>query len=92
MIKLIAVACVTIACSIGPAAAQTDPVTTALIVAAVKVCVVEVHKSADSFAKHFDAFYNPATGLVENNAVYVGDQPSVYQFRKCMTAAGYPLK
>jgi hypothetical protein len=43
------------------------------------------------FFRKFDAFYNTATGKVQNNAVYVGDQAALYQFDKCMASKGYPL-
>jgi hypothetical protein len=63
---------------------------------AVKHCVDVVHRfTADEtdkrFFQKFDAFYNPAKGQVENNAVMVGDQEPLYQFNKCMTSQGYPL-
>ena len=38
----------------------------------------------------FDAFYNSATGRVENNNQFV-DQKAVYTFNKCMTSKGMPL-
>jgi hypothetical protein len=44
------------------------------------------------FYKHFDAFYNPATGRVENNGYLNGDVPPQYQFNKCMASQGLPLK
>lgn len=39
---------------------------------------------------NFDAFYNPASGRVQNNNQYV-DQSAVYAFTKCMAAQGVPL-
>jgi uncharacterized protein with von Willebrand factor type A (vWA) domain len=54
-------------------------------------CLLEVHTHSDNFSKHFDAYYNQATGLVENNALYNGDQEPLYQFRKCMATSGFPL-
>jgi outer membrane murein-binding lipoprotein Lpp len=38
----------------------------------------------------FDAYYNPASGRVENNNRYV-IQDAVYAFNKCMTEQGWPL-
>jgi hypothetical protein len=38
----------------------------------------------------FDAFYNPASGRVQNNNQYV-DQSAVYAFSKCMASHGWPL-
>lgn len=69
---------------------------------AVKHCLDIVHQfpahnqigvgtSADFF-KNFDAFYNPATGRVENNGYLNGDIPPQYQFNKCMASQGFPLK
>ncbi len=43
------------------------------------------------FFKHFDAYYNPATGMVENNAASNGDQQALYNFRKCMAQEGFAL-
>ena len=37
----------------------------------------------------FDAFYNSATKLVENNATW--DQAAVFAFNKCMAQQGPPL-
>jgi hypothetical protein len=63
----------------------------------IKQCVDVVHHfPADqiekTFFKNFDAFYNPASGQVENNAIVVGDQAALYQFNKCMASHGFPLK
>lgn len=75
-----------------PAAAQNADA----INKAVKHCVEFVQKSPGtdmekySFSK-FDAYYNPATGLVENNVVYVDDQLSLFKFNKCMVSEGFPL-
>jgi len=46
----------------------------------------------ENFFKHFDAFYNRATGRVENNGYLNGDIPPQYQFNKCMASQGLPLK
>jgi hypothetical protein len=46
----------------------------------------------ENFFKHFDAFYNPVTGRVENNGYLNGDIPAQYQFNKCMASQGFPLK
>jgi hypothetical protein len=45
----------------------------------------------DSY-KYFDAYYNTATGQVENSAHLNLDQQAVYVFRKCMAEHNYPLK
>ncbi|HEY5207870.1 MAG TPA: hypothetical protein VIJ42_00335 [Stellaceae bacterium] len=38
--------------------------------------------------RNFDAFYNPVTGNVENN----GTSVALFQFDKCMTQQGFPLR
>ena len=43
------------------------------------------------FYLDFDAFYNPASGRVQNNNVYHGGLPAVYAFNKCMALQGFPL-
>jgi len=61
-------------------------------------CVDEVHKHKventyeQKFFLNFDAYYNPATASVSNNAMLNGDQPPLYLFNKCMTKVGFPLK
>jgi len=74
----------------------------AIIEKVVKHCVEVVHQfpahnqmdvgSNESFYKHFDAFYNPSSGRVENNGYLNGDIPPQYQFNKCMASHGVPLK
>ncbi len=64
---------------------------------AVKECIDVVHRfPADEmekqFYKKFDAFYNSATGRVQNNGYLNGDIPPQYQFNKCMASQGFPLK
>ncbi len=47
----------------------------------------------EGFFKKFDAFYNLATGTVQNNATEVaGDTEPLYEFNKCMASEGLPLK
>jgi hypothetical protein len=66
---------------------------TAAINKAVSECLKVVHSLVDdSYAKYFDAFYNPATGLVENNVMYATGRPALFQFNKCMVQHGVPLK
>jgi len=74
----------------GPATAfaqssQND----AVIAKVVKYCVDFVHSS--SVYTGFDAFYNPATGTVPNNALTNGEQRAVFVFNKCMAEHGFPL-
>jgi len=57
----------------------------------VKHCVDVVHQfPADQFLaqyfKRFDAFYNPATGRVENNGYLNGDRPPLFEFNKRMAS------
>jgi hypothetical protein len=64
---------------------------------AVKHCVDVVHsfpadQMSAQFFKKFDAYYNSASGRVENNAYLNGDLPVAYQFNKCMASQGFPLK
>jgi len=85
----------------SPALAQpqtnpTDP--NAALKSAVRACVRHVRNMpnpnpvyGDSY-KHFDAFYNPASGRVENNAFLNVDQQALYVFRECMAEHNYPLK
>ena len=68
-----------------------------LIGKAITHCLDVVHRFPvdngveQRFFKHFDAYYNPASGQVENNAVYNGDQAPLFQFDKCMASRGFPL-
>lgn len=53
-------------------------------------CVEVVHHTEpSSFYVHFDATYNPATGMVEYN--HVGGQDALSIFNKCMASNGRPL-
>ena len=90
----------------NPTATQATPPSPeqsqAIIEKAVKHCVDVVHQfpahnqmdvgTDEKFFKHFDAFYNPASGRVENNGYLNGDIPPQYQFNKCMASQGFPLK
>jgi hypothetical protein len=81
-------------CCMAPSAPAQE---TAAIEKAVKECVDAVHHfPADEMEKRFfqkfDAFYNSATGRVQNNGYLNGDVPPQYQFNKCMASKGFPLK
>ena len=70
---------------------------TAIIKKAISDCLKVVHSYPaepmnESFFKRFDAFYNTASGRVEDSGVYVGDQAPRFQFHKCMAQHGVPLK
>ena len=67
------------------------------VVDAVAFCVDEVHKHKveeiyeQKYYLNFDAYYNPATNRIIDNALVNGDLPPQYVFRKCMTKVGFPL-
>ncbi|HEV2545910.1 MAG TPA: hypothetical protein VGU20_01095 [Stellaceae bacterium] len=71
----------------------------ASVAKAVEYCVNIVHKTKlsaeeaylSSFYKDFDAFVNPASGLIENSARRNGDQKPLFIFNKCMASRGFPL-
>ena len=78
------------------AATMSNAQDKAVIDKAVSDCVQFVHSfQADpgmqSFYRKFDAYFNVATGLVQNNATLVGDQAALFQFNKCMAQKGLPL-
>jgi len=64
---------------------------------AISNCVQQVKNLAKKddfstkFFSEFDAYYNPASGRVQNNAIYQGSMPAVYEFNKCMSSLGFPL-
>ena len=66
--------------------------------AVVKHCVDVVNNTTPkesymaSFYREFDAYYEPTTGLVHNNAITQGAQKPLFQFYKCMSEQGMPLK
>ena len=59
---------------------------------AISQCVQTVRGSMPTSAVYinFDAYYNAASGTVQNNNRYV-DQSAVYAFNKCMASKGVPL-
>jgi hypothetical protein len=73
------------------ALANPSPEEAAAITKAVAYCVDVVHKSAPN-GQNFDAFYNPSTGMVQNNANTVGEQKALFVFQKCMAQQGVSLK
>jgi hypothetical protein len=96
---------VALACLASPGMAQQQnpPPEPVRVVSAVKHCVEFVHQfpahnqmdvtTNEGFFKKFDAFYNLATGTVQNNATeVVGDTEPLYEFNKCMAGEGLPLK
>jgi hypothetical protein len=94
--KLIIWICFVTALGSSTVLAQSTP-TDAPGVKAVNHCVSVVHDAHtepgfEHFYKNFDAYYNAATGGVENNAQTYGDQKALYVFNKCMAQQGFPLK
>jgi hypothetical protein len=63
----------------------------AVVTKAVSKCVDIVRSKGDEWSKGFDAFYNPGTGQVEINVVYVGGREPLFRFKKCMVQQGFPL-
>ena len=61
---------------------------------AVQTCVTNVHEiSPDNpFYQNFDAYYNTATGKVQNSARTNFEMPPQFAFSKCMVSQGFPLK
>jgi hypothetical protein len=78
-------------------AEETTQPSPATINEAVSKCVDVVHsykglERDEYFSKKFDAYYNPLTGRIENNAQYAGDRDPLFRFNKCMTQQGVPLR
>ncbi|MGO8844184.1 MAG: hypothetical protein ACLQFI_02320 [Methylocella sp.] len=84
--------------SLGIAFAQSNSDQTVTINKAVAHCVSVVHNThaqedfMQPYYNNFDAFYNPASGSVNNNAQSNGDMKALFVFHKCMTEQGLPLK
>jgi hypothetical protein len=96
--KILRFCCVTAVLILaGPSEAQDKvAVDKAAIDKAISGCLNFVHSfpaepGYGMFFKRFDAYYNTATGLVQNNAVTVGDHAALFQFNKCMAQSGFPL-
>ena len=69
-----------------------------LLKKAISDCATQIRNSAEAkaetytkFFSEFDAFYNPANDRVQNNSIFVGGQPAVFMFNKCMVSQGFPL-
>jgi hypothetical protein len=91
MIRLAVVVVTAVAAMPSAAMAAATPAkvdNSAAVKKVVAQCVETTH--ADGY-NHFDAFYNTASGAVENNVLYVADQGALFIFDKCMAEAGYPL-
>lgn len=81
----------------GMGAASAQDGATEIINSTVKYCVNAVHNMQPNeqfmaqFYKGFDAYYNPASKRVFNNATTVGAQQALFYFQKCMVQQGMPL-
>jgi hypothetical protein len=84
------------------AESQLTPDQATEVTKAVKQCVATVHTAAkclgletcpqgSEFFKNFDAFYNSASGRVENNVSLQGERKALFLFNKCMSEKGHPL-
>ena len=86
-----------------PKAVLNDPpqptaIQDAAIKQAIAQCVQFVRGEASTkgeldakFYAGFDAFYNEATGRVQNNVVLNGGMAPLFEFNKCMSSRGIPL-
>src|SRR6266852_3993586 len=88
-IGCVALSASTLAQTATPPASTIDQLTP--VAKAVKHCSDVVRAKPDAWSQKFDAFYNPASRKVENNATMVGDQQPLFEFNKCMTEMGFPL-
>ena len=67
------------------------------IASVVKHCVRIVNnispkgRGMGRYYREFDAYYEPSTQLVHDNAGTVGAQKPLFQFNKCMSEQGLPL-
>jgi hypothetical protein len=94
----LAVTCILASLWSGAAVGQPTSDQPAAISKAVSHCVIAVHNThpteswMQQYYTNFDAFYNPASGAVQNNAQTVGDMKALFVFNKCMAEQGYPLR
>jgi hypothetical protein len=82
----------------NPTLAQTNPVDSATVSRVVNNCLHIVRNTRpeeswmQSYYANFDAFYNAATGTVQNNAQTSGDMKALFLFNNCMAGQGSPLR
>lgn len=57
----------------------------------VLACLEVVHSNPDASSQRFYAYYNAATGTVENNMIYQAGREPLFRFQKCMAEHGVPL-
>ena len=72
-------------------AANLTETETAAIKKTVLGCVQVVHRNIDALSQGFHAYYNAATGTIENNTLYQADTGPLFRFRTCMAEHGAPL-
>lgn len=77
--------------ALAEGAAKLTETETAAIKETVRTCVQVVHRNPDSFSQGFYAYYNVATGTVEDNLVYQAGREPLFRFQKCMAEHGVPL-
>ena len=77
--------------ALAEGAAKLTETETAAIKETVRVCVQVVHSDPDAFSQGFYAYYNAATGTVENNVIYQAGREPLLRFQKCMAERGVPL-
>jgi hypothetical protein len=74
--------------------AFSDNLNAQQINAVVKACVAvsrAQEQEVPGATWRFDAFYNAATGMVQNNVQYNFQQRFLFVFQKCMAEKGLPL-
>jgi hypothetical protein len=69
---------------------QLTPAEVAGVIKAVTKYLDVVHAKDDTVSKNFDAYFDPATGQVENNAAFAGDREPHSRFNNCMAQQAYP--
>lgn len=77
--------------ALAQGAAKLNETETVAIKETVRACVVVVHSNPDTFSQGFYAYYNVATGTVENNMLYRAGREPLFRFQKCMAEHGVPL-
>jgi hypothetical protein len=76
--------------ALAEGAAKLNETETAAIKETVRACVQVVHSNPDTFSQGFYAYYNVATGTVENNMLYQAGRKPLFRFQKCIAEHGVP--
>ena len=77
--------------ALAEGAANLTETETAAIKKTVLGCVQVVHRNPDILSQGFHAYYNAATGTIENNMIYQADREPLLRFQTCMAEHGVPL-